>query len=88
MRFICPECKAQKLEQVMTGVIATVEVTHIDEDGDHDYGIPTLDEGYVSRYQCSHCGFVLYKDECEIADVLELVEWIKENCKLERKNNA
>jgi len=74
LKFVCPKCKGNRLECCEDGPYSS-EVVHIGEDGDFDYGMIQAD-GSVDRFQCFNCGFVL----AEINDVMEVVDWIKENC--------
>jgi len=79
MKFICPDCKSNKLECCEDGPYSS-EVTDIDEEGDFDYG-PIEGDGTVDRYQCLTCGYILRnEDGSPIDDNEEVVEWIIENC--------
>lgn len=73
MRFLCPTCKNQKLS------VAT-HLTVINEDGDHEYGEQTNEDGRVSQYQCMHCGYLVCNEGGPITDAAELGAWVKENC--------
>jgi len=79
MKFICPDCKGNKLECCEDGPYSS-EVINIDEEGDFDYG-PIEGGGIVNRYQCLICGYILSnEDGSSIDNNKEVVDWIRENC--------
>ena len=80
LKFICPECNGDILALGLEGY-HSCNVAFIDEEGDFEYNqIYSL--GYTLNWHCSKCGNIL-KDKRNniITDNLEVVEWIKENCK-------
>lgn len=85
VKFKCPECGGAKLECCEDGPYVS-DVLNIDEEGDFDYGEISA-SGWVDRFQCSGCGFVLSEKngmrEYPITEVEEVVEWCKKNCKQE-----
>ena len=80
MKFICPTCKSQRLEEVMTNVTVASQLTNISVTGDHEYGEQTNEAGEVSQYQCMQCGFIVCNDSGPITDTVELGRWVKDNC--------
>ena len=85
LKFTCPGCKGNRLEEVMENVTVSSEVTNIDDEGDHDYGIQTNENGELSHFQCVKCGYILEIKDGEgndrsVTEPDELAEWIRENC--------
>lgn len=82
-KFICPKCKHNKIEEVLINVTQYTTIDKIDSDGDFKYGERLAEDGEVQNYQCSKCGFVIEMDDynAHITDPVELVEWIKKNCR-------
>lgn len=84
LKFKCPECEADRLEEVMTEVTVNTEITSIvvDSDGDEgdidiSYADQVNENGSVSHYQCYCCGYVLRKENRPICEETELVDWLK-----------
>jgi len=83
LKFTCPECGEHRLEEVMIDVTVSSEITRISDDGDHDYGEQTNEDGETSHYQCMNgtCGYVvgLTQDDDEgINGCQELAQWIQD----------
>ncbi len=82
LRFICPSCKHFQLEEIMTDAIVVSKISFIlFDDGEAnelpEYNLDHISDGYVNRYQCSHCGYTL-KDKAGVIDTSErAVEWLK-----------
>lgn len=78
MKFKCPECDSNQLEEVMIDVVQSSIISEIDSEGYVDYENTSTDGGEVDRYQCSKCGHLI-KNEIggKINDVEELAEWLK-----------
>jgi rubredoxin len=82
LSFVCPNCKGKRLEEVMSDVSVTSEITNIREDGDLDYGEQVNDGGEVAQYQCVKCGFFVGEGEGgPVTDCAELAQWVKKNCR-------
>jgi len=80
LKFICPSCGCNYLEQILDGV-HSIQILNIDEDSDFNYGEYESD-GMVDRVQCVGCGYILKdKFDSEITENMEIVEWVKNNCK-------
>jgi len=76
MKFKCPECGDDRIEEVLLGVVQYTEVQNVtDEDGNPSikYGEHSLDAGEVSHFQCLHCGEHIADDE------EDLLAYLKEN---------
>lgn len=95
VKFECPKCECDVLEEVMRNVTQSSTITDA-EDGILDYGNISTDGGEVDRYQCVHCGHVIHGCEDKtltlaqmqsvggvIDDPDELVSWLKEHGMLE-----
>lgn len=68
MNFICPSCKHQGIEEVLSGDLDVITwITSIDEEGNIEYGQVCNEGGYVVRYQCRGCGYVIV-DDCTCGD--------------------
>jgi len=82
LQFICPDCGGKRLESLETDVTVGSIITNIDESGDFDYREQNYcDGGYVARFQCAKCGYILRNENGEpINENLEAVEWIKKHC--------
>jgi hypothetical protein len=65
MNYLCPNCGGTRLEEIMTGVTQSSEITDVGEGGDISYNLETSagDSGEVSRYQCINCGNHV-QDDC------------------------
>lgn len=60
--FTCPSCGSHRLEEVLTDVVESSEVTDLAGDQDDiylEYGNTSTDGGQVDRYQCLDCGHVV-----------------------------
>jgi len=84
VKFICPECQSNTLEEVMSDVFGYATITDIDNDKTLndaylDYGIVTHEGGSVNYYACAHCNF-----EPPVSSPQELYNWLKENNMLEK----
>ena len=84
LKFTCPECGKNRLEEVTVDVVQYSEITAIDEETSAvDYGGHNTDGGNVNCYQCLDCGYEIeFEDEEreEVNSSVLLVEWIKKNC--------
>ena len=78
LKFKCPKCNHNQLEEVMIDVVQSSTIDNIDEEGYVDYEHTSSEGGEVDRYQCAKCGYVL-KNEIggKIDTPEELVEWLK-----------
>lgn len=81
MNYICPNCGGTRLEEIMTGVTLSSEITNVDS-GDIEYQDPpgsAGDSGQVDRYQCVNCGDMVKDENGEvITDCLELSERLEQ----------
>jgi len=85
LKFICPKCNKDILECCEDTAFVSSSIKFIDESGDFEYGEVTVHDGIVCRFQCLYCGYILKdKDEKNIDENLEVVEWLKKNCKQEK----
>lgn len=76
-RFCCPKCQNDIAEEVVFEGVICNEVNGSCE-GDLDYGnCGEVEGGYIDRYQCKSCGYVIPK----IHTPEEMVKWIEENGK-------
>jgi hypothetical protein len=69
--FVCPRCRDNHLEEVMTDVVVASEVTEVDGDV-CEYGEQTNTDGIVSHYQCADCGWTIPGVKCPE----ELFRWL------------
>ena len=78
LKFKCPKCKNNQIEEVMTDVVQSSTIDYIDSEGYVDYENISTEGGEVDRYQCGKCGYVI-KNEIggKINDAEELAEWLK-----------
>lgn len=81
IKFQCPSCGCDRLECVEDGPYSS-EIEEIEEEGDFEFG-PIQAAGFVDRFQCVNCGYILENKDGVITDNLEVVEWCKEHCKQE-----
>ena len=84
LQFTCPNCGTHRLEEIMSDVSVASEIASINEEGDHDYGEQTNEDGYIAKYQCIHCGHILMNNGSVITDCIEMAEWVKNNCPQEK----
>lgn len=70
--FKCPKCNGTSIEEVMidVGVLSEVQELELSDDGSvqHSYGEQTNEDGYILRYQCKTCGYVIVDDDSEFAE--------------------
>jgi predicted RNA-binding Zn-ribbon protein involved in translation (DUF1610 family) len=59
VEFKCPECKGDRLEEIMADVTVASVIISIGEGGDIQYGEQSNEGGHVERYQCMDCGHVI-----------------------------
>ena len=81
LKFKCPKCNREDLEIVEKDVIMTSLVVEIDDEDNFEYDLIDTGGGYVERFQCLDCGYIL-KDQSGqvITTEEEVVEWIRNNC--------
>lgn len=80
LKFECPNkfCQGDRLESIEENIVASSIITHFGEEGDFDYGTPSLEDGNVCRFQCLQCGHILtYEDGNNLTENTELVEWLQ-----------
>ncbi len=79
LKFKCPKCNHNQLEEVMINVVQSSTISEIDSEEYIDYENSSTDGGEVDRYQCSQCGYVLKNELGGTIDTPEeLVEWLKD----------
>jgi hypothetical protein len=81
LKFKCPACDSNELEEVMTNVTQYSSISIIEE-GENgvvaiDYANNNCEDGEVDHYQCMGCGYIL----TGVHDEIDLAEWLKKNCK-------
>lgn len=80
LKFICPECKCEQLEEIVSSAEVTTPINQLDEECDFEYDLhsQSIENGHVERYQCVYCGhMVVDEDDSVITDSAELVAWLK-----------
>jgi transposase-like protein len=81
LKIKCPSCNTitQIEEVVVNAIISTTVRDAYEYEIDYEDDMETFD-GYVDRYQCKSCGFVL-KDEYDhnITYSEDLLEWLENN---------
>jgi len=81
LKFKCPKCNGNRLEEVCTQVVQSSEITDIDAENELlDYGGTSYDGGELSHYQCLECSYVLIDEDVAVETVEDLIAWLKENC--------
>jgi len=76
--FICPKCKGNVLEEIMTDVVQSSSIDCIDKPHDVEYVDTSTDGGTLDRIQCMRCGFIVV-EAYESPDVYEeLLKMAKE----------
>lgn len=79
-KFCCPRCKNDTAEEIIVHAVIANEVKGIDDvcNEDLDYGLcGECNDGYIDRYQCKSCGYVIPNVNC----VEDMVKWLNENGK-------
>ena len=79
MKFKCPKCESNRLEEIADGATVSTEILDIEDGGSINYGEPSVDEAYTDRYQCLNCGWVLPVSANHTPDSEELFQWLEEN---------
>ena len=64
LKFKCPKCSKDLLEEIMINVIVSTPICRINQIGDnyepeYDYSKAENFDGQVDRYQCAKCGFIV-----------------------------
>jgi predicted RNA-binding Zn-ribbon protein involved in translation (DUF1610 family) len=81
LRFKCPACKGERLEEIMDNVTLSTPVTGVFDEGGTvtlDYGDAYTEYSDAVRFQCADCGHVLTDaDGNPIKTVEGLAEWLK-----------
>ena len=82
LKFSCPKCSGQRLEEVTKGVTVYHQINTIhysEETGIAlDYSEDDGEDGYVHSFQCMACGYTLEdKDGFVIKDYNALVKWLR-----------
>ena len=83
LKFRCPKCKGERLEEVNPDCRVVLLLTRIDYEGDHDYQstMPQIETNSNSDghwYQCANCGLQVTDSEgFVINDCVQLSEWLK-----------
>ena len=73
LKFKCPKCGFNRMEEVMTGVTVSTIINDLgieDEFIDCNYGNASNDGGEVDRYQCVSCGHVVATNEEDLIEFL------------------
>lgn len=82
LKFICPECEGNLLEEVMQGVTVfnTLDTIAYNEFGESiKWGDCDHEDGHIARFQCNACGYILEKSTgAFVRDYDDLIEWLKE----------
>ena len=75
--FDCPSCKCKTpIEEIQTGAITSNRVTLDPNDYGLLYGDVEMHDGYIDRFQCEICGFVIKNGEGVITDEDDLIEFL------------
>ena len=80
IKFTCPLCGTHRIEEVMTGVTVSSEITtlHTGEGlGDCEYASSCNEGGEVDRFQCMNCGYAI-KDCMDLKDLVTALENLAE----------
>lgn len=81
LKFTCPKCGKNDLEEVMVGVTVfnSIKTISYDEHGELiDWGDCDHEDGSIDRFQCEECGYTIEdKDGMLIRHYDELIEWLK-----------
>ena len=76
LKFKCPKCGGEKLQERLYCDTMLTDIEKVNEDGTIEYGKSIGDgEIYSLEYECKECGYVLDDVTCEE----ELVDYLKEN---------
>ena len=59
LKFTCTECGGHRLNEVMTNIIVSSEITHLSDSLDFEYDNSYNEEGEIDRYECILCGYIL-----------------------------
>lgn len=83
VKFKCPACDSNRLEEVMTGVTVTREITSVGIDrevADLTYGNQINEDGELDCYQCAACGTALRLDNDQlVTGPAELATWFEQH---------
>lgn len=81
LKFICPNCGDNKIEEIMTDAVVTSDINNIHESGDIDYGESSHEGGFINHFQCRGCGEIVGKDSSQTRGVVtpeDLYNYLKE----------
>jgi predicted RNA-binding Zn-ribbon protein involved in translation (DUF1610 family) len=80
LKFTCPDCDENVLECVEIYATVSYDITHLDEDGDFDYGPTNIEDGEINRFQCVNCGYILKDNNSVLTSNDEVIAWLRKNC--------
>jgi len=85
-KFKCPSCKREDLEIVEKDITMSSLIVEIDEEGHFEYDMIDTGGGFVLRFQCLECGYLLKnEDEQVITTEEEVVKWLRKNCSQDKQ---
>lgn len=71
LKFKCPECGGDKLEEVVYDALVHLPVERIENEYEISYDYPEIQDGRIDRYQCNCCGYIIEATNSE-----DLYEWL------------
>ena len=76
LKFKCPKCGSNVLEEIMIEVITSTPIRKITVangryEPDYDHSNAETHDGQVDRYQCAKCGFIVPVRNLEALAVTE-----------------
>ena len=81
LKFKCPDCHNEKLEEVCSNAAISVPVTITDDGNYGTFGKVEVLESHPDRFQCDYCGYTISDDTLDpIVDTEEVATWLRANC--------
>lgn len=83
LKFNCPKCGHDRLEEIMINVIASTPVLRINVSNgncepEYDHSKAENYDGQVDRYQCAKCGFIVPVRSLEALAATEYMQEVKD----------
>jgi len=87
MKFKCPHCGHERIEEVMFGCIYYSVIEDVTEDGIEYTGENIVSDGSVDHYQCVDCGEdLVFEDGTIVRDNDDLRVYLEEQAEIQRRD--
>jgi ribosomal protein S27AE len=78
LNFVCPDCGGTVLQEILENCVVATKVASFREE-EANYGEDKdVSGGYINRFQCGKCGWIV---RCEAGTIIDNSEDLLEHCK-------